>query len=170
MSFQVGDAMSELLNAAPDTARRLPPQTAETFVTFTVQGQIFGIPVMRVQDILTPDVIAPVPLSPAEISGSINLRGRIVTVVDVRARLMLPPADSGKSRSMGVTVESDGEFYTLLVDGVGDVVNLPVHDREANPPTLDPLWREIAEGVYRVDGGLLVALNVERLLDIRAKI
>jgi purine-binding chemotaxis protein CheW len=162
--------MSQLQNAVPADARRLPTQIPETFVTFTVHDQLFGIPVMRVQDILTPDVIAPVPLSPPEISGSINLRGRIVTVVNVRARLALPPAEGIKHRSMGVTVESDGEFYTLLVDGVGDVVNLPILSREANPATLDPLWREIAEGVYRVDGGLLVALNVERLLDIRAKI
>ena len=142
----------------------------ESFVTFYVQDQLFGIPVTQVQDILTPDVIAPVPLSPVEISGSINLRGRIVTVIDVRTRLAMPKRDTEtRRRFMGVTVEKGGEFYTLLVDGVGDVVNLPAHQREDNPATLDTLWRDIAGGVYRMDGTLLVTLDVARLLDIRSK-
>ena len=162
--------MSQLQTATAANARPLPPSTSETFVTFYVQDQLFGIPVIQVQDILMPDVIAPVPLSPPEISGSINLRGRIVTVIDVRTRLALPPRSADeKRRFMGVTVERNGEFYTLLVDGVGDVVSLPAHQRESNPATLDPLWREIAGGVYRMDGSLLVTLDVDHLLDIRAR-
>ncbi len=142
----------------------------ETFVTFTVQNQLFGIPVKRVQDVLALDVIAPIPLSTAEVSGSINLRGRIVTVIDVRRRLALPPSDNAaKGRRMGVTIESGAEFYSLLVDSVGDIMNLHAHDRENNPATLDPLWREVAEGVYRVEGSLLVVLDIERLLDIGVK-
>jgi purine-binding chemotaxis protein CheW len=100
----------------------------------------------------------------------INLRGRIVTVVDVRTRLGLKPAETGASRgAMGVTVENGGESYTLLVDRVGDVVSLPSHLREPNPVTLDSLWRELADGVFRIEGTLLVILDVGRLLNIRAK-
>jgi purine-binding chemotaxis protein CheW len=138
------------------------------FVTFHVADHYFGIPVNRVQDILTPDTIAGVPLGPPEVRGLINLRGRIVTVIDVRTRLCLgatPPAGPRKC----VTVENDGEFYTLLVDNVGDVVSLSESRREPNPATLDPQWCEVANGVFRTGDKLLVSLDVERLLDIRGK-
>jgi purine-binding chemotaxis protein CheW len=138
------------------------------FVTFTVANHCFGVPVSRVQDILTPDAIAGVPLGPVEVRGLINLRGRIVTVIDVRTRLALdapPAAGPGKC----VTVESEGEFYTLLVDSVGDVVRLDEREREPNPATLDPVWCDLAEGVFRTGDKLLVTLDVERLLNIRAK-
>ena len=141
-------------------------QTA--FVTFSIADHYFGIPVNRVQDILTPDTIAGVPLGPVEVRGLINLRGRIVTVIDVRTRLSLGNPEAIGPRKC-VTVESEGEFYTLLVDGVGDVVSLREASREANPATLDPLWRDIANGVFRTGDRLLVTLDVERLLNIRGK-
>jgi purine-binding chemotaxis protein CheW len=138
------------------------------FVTFSVADHYFGVPVGRVQDILTPDTIARVPLGPAEVRGLINLRGRIVTVIDVRTRLSLGEAAASGPRKC-VTVESEGEFYTLLVDGVGDVVSLSESSREPNPATLDPLWCEVASGVFRAGDRLLVTLDVERLLNIRGK-
>lgn len=153
-----------------DRERHDYDETTTGFVTFTVAGQMFGIPVCRVQDILTPDAIANVPLGPSEVRGLINLRGRIVTVFDVRTRLSLPARDAdGPNRSMGVTVENDGEFYTLLVDSVGDVVNLQARFHEANPATLDPLWQDVADGVFRTDHSLMVMLDVGRLLNIRSK-
>src|SRR4051812_25112069 len=100
-------------SAAAHTADR-SEKDAEAFVTFTVAGQLFGVPVTQVQDILTPDAVAPVPGGPAEVRGLINLRGRIVTVIDMRTRLQLP--SSGDDRGMCVTVESGGEPYTLFVD------------------------------------------------------
>jgi len=138
------------------------------FVTFSVADHYFGIPVNRVQDILTPDTIAGVPLGPPEVRGLINLRGRIVTVIDVRTRLCLGTSAEAGPRKC-VTVESEGEFYTLLVDKVGDVVSLSENGREPNPATLDPLWRELANGVFRSGDKLLVTLDVERLLNIRGK-
>ncbi|HVV28730.1 MAG TPA: chemotaxis protein CheW [Rhizomicrobium sp.] len=137
------------------------------FATFHVAGQLFGVPVTRVQDILTPNVIARVPLGPAEVRGLINQRGRIVTVIDMHVRLALACAESG--RGVCVTVDSDGELYTLLVDSVGDVVDLPGSAREAPPPTLDPSWADLSDGVFRMGDELLVALDVTRLLDIRRK-
>src|SRR4051812_46780676 len=115
----------------------------DAFVTFTVAGQLFGVPVTRVQDILTPDVIAPVPGGPGEVRGLINLRGRIVTVIDMRTLLSLPKAESGQT-GMCVTVESRGDSYTLFVDSVGDVVSLPRSVREGNPATLDAVWLDVA--------------------------
>jgi len=141
---------------------------SEAFVTFTAAGQLFGVPVVRVQDILTPDAIAPVPGGPAEVRGLINLRGRIVTVVDLRTRLKLPRQDAG-SAGMCVTVESASEAYTLFVDSVGDVITLRRGQREGNPATLDAVWRDVADAVYRTDDGLLVALHVDRLLAIETK-
>lgn len=141
----------------------------DTFVTFAVMDQRFGVPISRVQDILMPDRIAPVPLAPLAVRGSINLRGRIVTVIDVRIRLGLPAAvagDGGPKGEMGVTVEHHGEFYTLLVDRIGDIVQLPPQRWEDKPATLDPAWREVTSGVFRLDEGLMVVLDVDRLLDL----
>ena len=95
----------------------------KNFVTFIIHNQMFGIPVLSVQDILTPDRIASVPLAPPEVKGSINLRGRIVTVIDVRIRLGLEGRPDHLN-NMGVTVEHQNELYTLLVDTVGDVIGL----------------------------------------------
>ena len=131
---------------------------------------MFGIPVLKVQDILKSEKIAKIPLAPPEVKGSINLRGRIVTVIDVRTRLGMPPRTDGKSEdSMAVTVENGSDLYTLLVDKVGDVVSLANNLFESNPGTLDARWREFSDGVYRLEDRLLVVLAVERMLDIKTK-
>ena len=137
----------------------------ENFVTFYVKDQLFGIPVLKVQDILTPDRIANIPLAPPEVTGAINLRGRIVTVLDVRVRLGLEKRKSVKE-SMGVTIEHHHELYTLLVDKVGDVIGLESDLFESSPSTLDPVWRDFALGVFRLEGSIMVILDVERLLDL----
>jgi purine-binding chemotaxis protein CheW len=153
------DTLSRTGHAASD---------AEAFVTFTVAGQLFGVPVIQVQDILTPNHIAPVPGGPAQVRGLINLRGKIVTVIDMRTHLSLPKADATQ-KGMCVTVESRGDSYTLFVDSVGDVITLSRSLREGNPATLDAVWRDVADAVYRTDQGLLVALHVDRLLAIETK-
>jgi len=142
---------------ASDTA------TAE-FVTVMVDGQMFGIPVLSVQDVLGPQKITRIPLAPPEVAGSLNLRGRIVTAVDVRLRLGLRNQD-GDNKGMSVVVDLGGELYSLLVDQVGEVLSLPAAKFERNPPTLDPMWREFSAGIYRLDDKLLVVLDVAKLLD-----
>jgi purine-binding chemotaxis protein CheW len=137
------------------------------FVTFTVGGHLFGVPVLRVQDTLVPDRIATVPLAPPEVRGSINLRGRIVTVIDMHRRLGLPAGERSEGAGIGVTVEAGAELYTLLVDAVGDVVSLASHLREANPNTLDPLWRDLAGGTYRLEDRLMVILEIDRVLALK---
>ncbi len=143
----------------------------QDFVTFIVGGQMFGIPVLQVQDILKPEKIATIPLAPPAVKGSINLRGRIVTVIDVRTRLGLKPREDGKlDDNMAVTVENGQDLYTLLVDNIGDVVSLSADLYESNPSTLDARWREFSEGIYRLSDRLLVVLDVERMLDMKAKV
>ncbi len=137
--------------------------TQGMFVTMTIANQIFGIPVLKVQDVLGPQRIAHVPLAPPEILGSLNLRGRIVTAVDARTRLGLPPR-SDSTEGMSVVVEHAGELYSVVVDKVGEVMSLPAADFERNPATLDPRWQEISNGIYRLQGTLLVVIDVPRFL------
>jgi purine-binding chemotaxis protein CheW len=137
----------------------------EDFVTMYIEGQLFGIPVLVVQDVLGPQKITRIPLAPPEVAGSLNLRGRIVTAIDVRMRLQLPKRMPDAGPGMSVVVDMKGELYSLRVDQVGEVLSLAVAKFERNPPTLDPLWREFSAGIYRLDDKLLVVLDVPRLLD-----
>jgi len=137
--------------------------SARDYVTVTIADQLFGIPVLEVRDVLRPQAMTRVPLAPAEIAGVLNLRGRIVTAIDVRCRLNLPPRE-GEDRGMNVVVDFHGEPYALVFDSVGEVLSLPAESFERSPPTLNPRWREVSGGIYRLDGRLLVVLEVERLL------
>lgn len=133
-------------------------------VTLTVAGQLCGIPVDSVRDILGEQSITRIPLAPPEIAGSLNLRGRIVTAIDLRRRLGLAPAPAGQQR-MSVVVEQGGELYALLIDQASEVMSLGVNTFERNPPTLSPAWAQFSTGIYRLDGRLLVVLDVSRLLN-----
>lgn len=134
------------------------------FLTFTIAEQLFGIPVLMVQDVLSSYQITHVPMAPPEVMGSLNLRGRVVTAIDMRARLNLPPrADS--TESMSIVAENEHELYSLVVDSVGEVLGLSTSAFDHNPPTLDPAFRAFSEGIYRLDDQLMVVLDVHRLLD-----
>jgi len=141
---------------------------SEDFVTMTIHNQLFGIPVLTVQDVLGPQKITRIPLASPEVAGALNLRGRIVTAIDVRKRLGLPPAAEG-SVSMSVVVDFHGELYSLIIDSVGEVLSLPADSFERNPATLDAAWREISTGVYRLKDQLLVVLDVARLLTFKQR-
>jgi purine-binding chemotaxis protein CheW len=154
----------------PATSKRTSHELVSTedneeFVTMFIEGQMFGIPVLMVQDVLGPQKITRIPLAPPEVAGSLNLRGRIVTAIDVRLRLRLPHHSAEHGDGMSVVVDMRGELYSLRVDQVGEVLSLPAAKFERNPPTLDPLWREFSNGIYRLDDKLLVVLDVPRLLD-----
>ncbi len=133
------------------------------FVTFRIADQLFGVHVLKVQDILRPEDIAFVPLAPPEVKGSINLRGRIVTVIDVRVRLGLAENENLEN-NMGVTVEQKNELYTLLVDEIGEVLELNRKDNEPIPSTLDQVWREFAVELYKLETELMVVLDIDKLL------
>jgi purine-binding chemotaxis protein CheW len=138
------------------------------FVSVTIADQLFGIPVLQVQDVLGAQRITRIPLAPPEVAGSLNLRGRIVTAIDIRTRLRLPPR-SERQQGMSIVVDHEGELYSLLVDAVGEVLSLETGDAERNPATLDSIWREVSAGIYRLDGKLLVVLDVARVLDFSSR-
>jgi len=151
------------VNAAARGGREM---AIDTYVTLTIAGQLCGIPVAVVRDVLGEQAITRIPLAPPEVAGSLNLRGRIVTAIDLRRRLGLAPG-AGRVRRMSVVVELGGELYSLQVDEVGEVMSLPRTGIEENPPTLDPLWRQVTRGIHRLEGRLLAVLDVQRLLDFR---
>ncbi len=138
------------------------------FVTFTIAGQLFGLPIARVQDVFKPSHITRVPLAGAEVAGVLNLRGRIVTVIDMRHRLDVHQRQDGDT-PMAIGIEAKGESFGLLVDAVGEVLKLPVTEREPNPINLDRKLAALSAGVYRLDGELLVVLDIDRVLDLRAE-
>jgi purine-binding chemotaxis protein CheW len=135
------------------------------FITATIGGQLFGLPILRVQDVFAPERITRVPLAAAEIAGVLNLRGRIVTLIDLRRRLGLGARDD-EGQAMAIGVESQGESYGLLIDSVGEVLKLPKSGREPNPLNLDPKLAAVSAGIYRLEAHLLVVVDVDRVLDI----
>jgi len=135
------------------------------YVTLTIAGQLFGLPIERVQDVFKPSRITRVPLAGAEIAGVLNLRGRIVTTIDMRRRLDLNGQDDGSAR-MAVGIDVRGESFGLLVDRIGEVLSLPDSAREANPINLDRRLARVSSGVFQLDGKLMVILDVDRVLDV----
>lgn len=152
--------MSEIVNT--DNAVE---KNVEEFVTVRIAGQLFGLPIGQVQDVFMPETIAHVPLAAHEVAGVLNLRGRIVTAIDMRKRLNLPPLKNDKP-PMAVGIEANSESYGLVIDDVGDVLRLEKSGCEHNPTNLDPRWAEISAGVYRLEGEIMVHLDVERVLAI----
>jgi purine-binding chemotaxis protein CheW len=134
------------------------------YVTAMIDRQLFGLPIARVQDVFVPARLTKVPLSPFEVAGVLNLRGRIVTVIDMRRRLGLPPRSS-EGQDMAIGIERDGEAYGLLVDSMGEVMRISDAIRVANPVNLDPSLAAVSAGVYRLEGTLLIVLDVDRVLD-----
>lgn len=134
------------------------------FVTINLNGQLLGIPVLDVHDVLNAQKMTKIPLSPPSVAGVLNLRGRIVTAIDLRVHLGFEPREEEDS-FMSVVVEHKGEPYSLLIDSVGEVLALPDDDYEKSPVTLDERLRAVCSGVYRLEKELLVVLEVDTLLD-----
>ena len=183
--------MQTVATMSPGTAPGTMPLNAardggEILLTLFLAGQLCGVPVRCVRDVLGPQPLTRIPLAPPEVAGGLNLRGRIVTALDLRRRLDLPPRAAADGPPMAVVVEQGAELYALLCDTVGEVVELASRDFVAAPPTLDAQWRALSRGVHRrLDGasraagggrhgagrdeagdGLLVLLDVERVLSL----
>jgi len=137
------------------------------YVTATIGRQLFGLPISRVQDVFAPNRLTRVPLAASEIAGLLNLRGRIVTAIDMRLRLGLAPIEDGVQR-MALGIERQGESYGLLIDAIGEVLKLPIASREDNPVNLDARLARVSAGVHRLEGSLLVVLDVDRVLEVGA--
>jgi purine-binding chemotaxis protein CheW len=148
-------------------ARDAAPASEHGYVSFRVGGQWFGIPVAHVQEVLRGGHVSPVPLAPAQVAGFLNLRGQIVTAIDLRARLGLAAAE-GAIECMDVVVDDRGELFSFRVDEVGDVVE--GFEVDAVPPGLDAEWRSCCDGVLRMPVGLLAVVNVAALLRTAATV
>ncbi len=143
-------------------------ENLKEYVTAMIGGQLFGLPILRVQDVFIPERLTRVPLAPPEVAGVLNLRGRIVTLIDMRRSLGLDErADPGPPMAIGV--ERAGESYGLLIDSVGEVLKLDDATREANPINLDPRLARVSAGIHRLDGQLLMVVDVDRVLEAGGK-
>lgn len=132
------------------------------YVTVVIGGQLFGLPISQVHDVFVPESVTRVPLAAPEVAGVLNLRGRIVTAIDMRRRLHLPERDEN-AQVMAVGIEHKGESYGLVIDTVGEVLRLSNSSQEPNPSNLDKRWAEISGGVHRLDGKLMIILDVTKL-------
>ncbi len=137
---------------------------SKDFLTFVIADQRFGIPILQVQDVLGEQRVTHIPLAPAEVAGSLNLRGRIVTAINMRNRLGINAVQDAEA-NMSVVVEHENELYSLIIDEIDDVMTLRNRDFEPTPATLDSGWRDIASGVYRLKDELLVVLDVPKFLN-----
>lgn len=135
----------------------------EEFVTVMVADQMFGLPIDRVHDVFIAVSLTAVPLAPREIAGLLNLRGRVVTAIDLRRRLGLPDS-SEDGDDMAVGLEQGGESYGLLVDSVGEVMKLAGETHEPSPVHMDPRWVRLSNGVHRLADRLLIILDVDAVL------
>jgi purine-binding chemotaxis protein CheW len=136
------------------------------YVTFNCAGQSFGLPIDQVQDVFKPTNLTAVPLAAPEIAGILNLRGRIVTAIDLANRLNLA-SRTNLATAMAIGIEYRAESFGLLVDEVSEVLELPESERESNPINLDRELSRVSAGVFRLDRELLVVLDVDRILDVR---
>lgn len=136
------------------------------YCTFVLDGHLFGIPVASVQEVLREPSVTPVPLAAPAVSGLINLRGQIVTSLNLRERLRLAPRAEGAPSVSVVVRTADGGAASLVVDRVGDVIEPDPDSIEAPPETLDPRIRALVDGVCKLDGELMLMLDTELAVDV----
>ena len=161
--------MTDLVEVTDSLAasRRHAAFDADQFVTVKVDDQLFAIPMLIVDSIHSEQTATPIPLAPKAVTGATNLRGHIVTVIDIRTRLGLEKRQADDS-CMHVVVEHQGELYSLEVDSIGEVEAPDPDTFETTPSTMAASWRAVTSGVYRLEGDLLLVLDVEQLLDFEA--
>lgn len=146
-----------------------PLPASEQFLSFSLAGQMFGVPILQVNDVLGPHKITRAPLAPPAVAGVMNLRGRIVTAIDVRQCLGQPPRGA-EDGHMGVVIDSGGELFSLMIDTVGDVLSLAADTFESVPVTLDATWRGVSSGIHKLKDGILLVLDVPQLLRLAGNV
>ena len=135
------------------------------YSTFRVADMFMGIELTRVQELLRFQEMTSVPLAPRAIEGLINLRGQIVTALDVRRVLGLPAVESEEKLPMNIVIQSEGGPVSLLVDEICDVLDVPVEASTPLPENMPALHRDLIEGVYQLESRLLLILNADRVLE-----
>jgi len=145
------------------TTQALAAHPARQYATFFVDGLFFGIDVLEVQEVLRYQDMTRVPLAPEVIEGLINLRGQIVTAIDMRRRLSLKPRCAGQT-PMNAIVRTEEGPVSLLVDEIGDVITTEAEDFEGPPDNLSLEARELIQGVYKLKDRLLLILDTGRTI------
>ena len=135
------------------------------FATFTLNSLFLGVDVLKVQEVIRYQTMTRVPTAPAMVEGLINLRGQIITAIDLRLRLDLP-ARPEDQLPMNVVVRTDDGALSLLVDEIGDVVEIADESFERIPETVTGVVRDLVTGVYKLDGRLLLILDTEKAANL----
>ncbi|HKF02080.1 MAG TPA: chemotaxis protein CheW [Candidatus Sulfotelmatobacter sp.] len=139
--------------------------STQQFCTFLLDGHMFGTPVPKVQEVIQHQEMTRVPLAPDVVRGLINLRGQIVSAIDLRRRLGLEDRPAGQL-PMNVVVRTNDGAVSLLVDEIGDVIEVEEETLESPPETLQDFAREVVNGVYKLSGHLLLALDIDKIVDL----
>jgi len=133
------------------------------FCTFTLQGHLFGIHVLQVQEVFRYQEMTSVPLAPPTIRGLLNLRGQIITAIDLRRLLNLEEREE-HAVPMNIVVRSADGAVSLLVDAIGDVLEVGSDQFELPPETLQDALKKRVRGVYKLDGRLLLVLDMDQVI------
>lgn len=142
-------------------------KSSKGYISIFIEKQMFGICIDDVHDVFIPPSITKVPLSMPEVAGVLNLRGHIVTTINMRYILGLPPKqDGGVEMAVGVMI--NGVSYGLIIDNVGDVMTINKTDIESNPSNMSSKWNGICEGVFRLEDNIMVILDMNEILGFSA--
>jgi purine-binding chemotaxis protein CheW len=155
------------MTADNDSSNAVLSDTTQ-YVTVSVSGQMFGLPIQQVRDVFIVSDLTPVPLAPDAVAGLFNLRGRVMTMLSMRAMLGFERSDQPGAESTAIGIEWRGESFGLLVDRVGEVMSLQTSSRDSNPANLDKKWGRLSAGVHRLEGLLLVELSLDALFQDKA--
>ena len=158
----------EVLNKTAQNIYRdiLNDKTTKKFLKVKISDQIFGINATDVEDILNAQKVDHIPLAPNYIVGSLNLRGKIVTVIDIKKKYGLQEKKemTGGEENLNVVLSVNDEFYSILVDNVYEVLDLELDKIDLNPPTLESKWKHISSGIYQLENELLILLETQELI------
>ena len=137
----------------------------QQLATFSVADMHFGVDVLQVQEVLREQEMTSIPTAPLTIRGLINLRGQIITAIDLRLRLKLPPLEAGKP-AMNMILRTEDGAASLLVDEIGDVIEVSSSSYEECPETLASSVRDLVGGVHKMKDSLLLLLDTAKALEV----
>lgn len=135
------------------------------YVTALINDQLFAIPISRVQDVFALGTLTPVPLASPDVVGLMNLRGRVVTAIDVRPRLGVT-GQAVEPGAMAIGIEAGPDSFGLVVDRMGEVLDLGADTRHGSPATLDPRWRALAQAIHGIGNQIIIEADVDAMLGI----
>ncbi len=156
------------MSAHHNGSNELSAEAMNEYVSVRIGDQLFGAPVDQIREVFAPQSVTHVSRAPDEVAGLLNLRGRIVTAIDARRRMGLPPRDKSQT-GMALGVERGNEIFGLIVDSVGEVLRRPRSELEPVPAHVDATWRSMVKGVHRLEKELLVVLDVSAVIGTAAR-